>query len=150
MPKRLTFHAEKIPLGSVRYSLGIFSFTSKPMMSVEIPNGLTPPDCVYFCWIPAICLVMYSIVTGSSTVRRCDWHSIRALSMRIRASAVRPVYEKKSPVSRAPVDLYSQDTYQRKPDTHVRQAWRSCGPSVDLAAVAGTSSPRQVRLHPCP
>eukprot|EP00961_Rhodomonas_salina_P098500 1325645-Rhodomonas_salina.1 len=25
-------------------------------MSVEIPNGRIPPLCVYFCWIPAMCL----------------------------------------------------------------------------------------------
>jgi len=34
--------------------------------------------------------VMYSIVTGSSTVRRCDCASNRALSTRMRASAFRP------------------------------------------------------------
>lgn len=39
---------------------------------------------------PAICLVMYSRVTGSSTVSLCDWHSILDLSIRIRASAVSP------------------------------------------------------------
>lgn len=37
--------------------------------------------------------VMYSTVTGSSTVRRWDWHSMRARSIRMRASAVRPVAE---------------------------------------------------------
>jgi hypothetical protein len=37
-----------------------------------------------------MCLVMYSMVTGSSTVSRWLWHSIRALSIKIRASAVRP------------------------------------------------------------
>ena len=42
------------------------------------------------CWIPAICLVMYSTVTGSSTVRRWLWHSIRALSINTRPSAVNP------------------------------------------------------------
>lgn len=47
---RLTFHAEKIPDGSVMYNLGERgSDSSKPMMSVEMPKGLTPPDCVYFC-----------------------------------------------------------------------------------------------------
>jgi hypothetical protein len=49
-----TFHEEKIPLGSVRYSRGVVSFASKPMTSVAIPNGRTPPDCVYFCWMPAM------------------------------------------------------------------------------------------------
>ena len=38
----------------------------------------------------AICLVIYSTVTGSSTVNRWLWHSIRALSIRTRPSAVRP------------------------------------------------------------
>ena len=42
------------------------------------------------CWIPAICLVIYSTVTGSSTVSRWLWHSTRALSMRTRPSALRP------------------------------------------------------------
>lgn len=42
------------------------------------------------CWIWAMWRVMYSTETGSSTVRRWDWHSIRARSMRMRASAVRP------------------------------------------------------------
>ena len=40
--------------------------------------------------MPAICRVMYSMVTGSSTVSRWLWHSIRALSMSTRPSAVRP------------------------------------------------------------
>ena len=31
-----------------------------PQMRVEMPNGRMPPDCVYFCWIPAICLVQVS------------------------------------------------------------------------------------------
>lgn len=42
------------------------------------------------CWMPAMWRVMYSTVTGSSTVRRCDWHSMRARSIRMRASAVKP------------------------------------------------------------
>lgn len=42
------------------------------------------------CWIPAICLVMYSTVTGSSTVSLWLWHSTRALSMRTRPSAFKP------------------------------------------------------------
>lgn len=79
-------------------------------MSVEIPNGLTPPDCVYryihqdqlidtvpdhklrTCWIPAMCRVIYSTVTGSSTVKRWLWHSIRALSIKTRPSAVSPAF----------------------------------------------------------
>ena len=44
-----TFQALYIPLGSVWYSRGRVSFGSKPMISVEIPNGLTPPDWVYRC-----------------------------------------------------------------------------------------------------
>ena len=35
-------------------------------------------------------LVMYSKVTGSSTVSLCDWHSTRACLINTRASAVRP------------------------------------------------------------
>lgn len=70
---------------------GFVSLGSNPTIRVEIPNGRTPPDWVYFCWTPATYLVMYSTVTGSSTVRRCDWHSTRALSIRMRPSAVRPV-----------------------------------------------------------
>jgi len=79
-----------MPLGSVMKRRGTVSLGSKPTMRVEIPNGRTPPDWVYFCCTPATYLVMYSMVTGSSTVRRWDWHSTRALSMRIRPSAVRP------------------------------------------------------------
>lgn len=37
-----------MPLGSVWYSLGIVSLGSKPTIRVEIPNGRTPPDWVYF------------------------------------------------------------------------------------------------------
>ena len=43
----LAFHAEYVPVGSVWYSLGVPS-GSKPTISVEIPNGRTPPLCVYF------------------------------------------------------------------------------------------------------
>lgn len=78
-------------------------------MRVEIPNGRTPPDWVYrysesivsilgsinggssTCLMPAMCLVIYSIVTGSSTVKRWLWHSIRALSISTRPSALRPM-----------------------------------------------------------
>jgi len=42
------------------------------------------------CWIPATCRVIYSTVTGSSTVRRWLWHSTLALSISTRPSAVRP------------------------------------------------------------
>ena len=85
-----TYHAEYIPLGSVWYSLASFPLGSNPMTRVLIPNGLTPPDCVYRCWTPAMYFVMYSIDTGSSTVNRWDCASRRALSTRIRASALRP------------------------------------------------------------
>ena len=37
--------------------------------------------------------VMYSTETGSSTVSLWLWHSMRALSMRTRPSAVRPAHE---------------------------------------------------------
>lgn len=40
--------------------------------------------------IPAMYLVIYSRVTGSSTVSLWDWHSILALLINIRASAVSP------------------------------------------------------------
>lgn len=87
----LAFHAEKIPLGSVKYSFGVLTSSwSNPTIKQLMPNGLTPPDCVYFCWIPAMCRVMYSTETGSSTVSRCDWHSVRARSIKMRASAVSP------------------------------------------------------------
>lgn len=79
-----------MPDGSVWNRRGSVSLGSKPTTKVEIPNGRTPPDWVYFCCTPAMYLVMYSTVVGSSTVRRCDWHSTRALSIRIRPSAVRP------------------------------------------------------------
>ena len=38
-----------MPLGFVWYRRGLVSCGSKPTMRVEIPKGLTPPDCVYFC-----------------------------------------------------------------------------------------------------
>lgn len=79
-----------MPEGSVWYSRGVPSFWSKPTTNVLIPNGRTPPLCVYLCCTLAIYLVMYSMVTGSSTVRRWDWASSRALSIRIRASAFNP------------------------------------------------------------
>ncbi len=41
-----TFHAEKVPEGSVWYNLGDPS-GSKPTSNVDIPKGLTPPLCVY-------------------------------------------------------------------------------------------------------
>jgi len=40
--------------------------------------------------LPAIYLVIYSSVTGSSTVSLWDWHSIWARFIRILASAVNP------------------------------------------------------------
>ena len=73
------------------------------MTSVEIPKGLTPPDCVYLCCTPAMYLVMYSMVTASSTVRRCDWASIRALSIRMRASALRPAKARQTWLSTRPI-----------------------------------------------
>lgn len=42
------------------------------------------------CWIPAICRVMYSTETGSSTVSLWLWHSVRALSINTLPSAVKP------------------------------------------------------------
>ena len=59
-------------------------------MSVLIPNGLTPPLCVYRCCTPATYFVMYSIDTGSSTVNLCDCASNLALSTNILASAFSP------------------------------------------------------------
>ncbi len=78
-----------MPDGSVWYNFGTLS-ESKPIMRLDTPKGRTPPDWVYFCWIPAIYLVMYSMETGSSTVKRCDWHSILARFTKTRASAVNP------------------------------------------------------------
>ena len=71
----------------------VFGFLSEsaPMISVQSPNGRTPPFCVYFCWIPAMKRAMYSTDAGSSTVSLCDWHSTRALLINTRASAVRPI-----------------------------------------------------------
>jgi len=36
-----------MPLGSVMYRRGRVSFGSNPTIRVEMPNGRTPPDCVY-------------------------------------------------------------------------------------------------------
>lgn len=76
---------------------------SKPTIKVLIPNGLTPPLCVYRCCTPATYFVMYSIVTGSSTVRRCDCASNRALSTSMRASAFRPAKARQTCVSTRPI-----------------------------------------------
>ena len=95
-----------MPEGSVMYNFG--SLWSKPTISVEIPKGRTPPLWVYFfkrelayymhlfsgyhtCWIWAIWRVMYSTDAGSSTVNRWLWHSILALLINTRASAVKPL-----------------------------------------------------------
>jgi len=104
-------------------------------MRVEIPKGRTPPDWVYryqndvreqgqkqlqsifTCWIPAICLVMYSTVTGSSTVKRWLWHSIRALSINTRPSAVSPRSSYKHGT------LKSGDVYHVP--ANARQTWSS-------------------------
>ena len=92
-----------MPDGSVWYSRGVESPLSKPTINVLIPNGLTPPLCVYRCCTPATYLVMYSIVTGSSTVRRCDCASTRALSTSMRASAFRPAKARQTCVSTRPI-----------------------------------------------
>ena len=76
---------------------------SNPTIRVLIPNGLTPPLCVYRCCTPATYFVMYSIVTGSSTVRRCDCASNRALSTSMRASAFRPAKARQTCVSTRPI-----------------------------------------------
>ena len=43
---------------------------SKPMMSVEMPKGRTPPLCVYRCWMPETYSAMYSTEGASSNVSR--------------------------------------------------------------------------------
>lgn len=48
LPIAFAFHAEKVPAGSVWYRAAL-PRGSKPAMRVEIPKGLTPPLCVYFC-----------------------------------------------------------------------------------------------------
>lgn len=92
-----------MPEGSVWYSLGILLPLSKPTIRLLMPNGRTPPLCVYRCCTPATYLVMYSTVTGSSRFRRCDWASIRALSTRMRASALRPAKARHTCVSTRPI-----------------------------------------------
>ena len=69
------------------------------------------------CWIPAMCLVIYSTVTGSSTVRRWLWHSIRALSIRTRPSAVKPARRYEN--MKEDIGLMA---YQRRPGICDRQA----------------------------
>lgn len=67
------------------------------------------------CWTPAICLVMYSTVTGSSTVRRWLWHSTLALSIRTRPSAVRPGQDVGWLLLRTPMMRYKAElTSERK------------------------------------
>lgn len=55
-----------------------------------------------------MCRVMYSTETGSSTVRRWDWHSMRARSMRMRASAVNPAPQHRHQHSSFSLSLVSQ------------------------------------------
>lgn len=98
-----THHAEKIPEGSVWYRRGTWLPLSKPTIRVLMPNGRTPPRCVYRCCTPATCFVMYSMVTGSSRFRRCDWASNLALSTRMRASALRPAKARQTWVSMRPI-----------------------------------------------
>ena len=70
-PMAAALQAEYVPEGSVWYRAGFWdSEESKPAISVEMPKGLTPPDCVYFCWMPAMCLVMCSTPGRSSIVSR--------------------------------------------------------------------------------
>lgn len=66
-PIALAFHAEKVPEGSVWKRYGVFG-GSKPMISVEMPKGRTPPDYVYFCCTPAMYRVSCSTEMGSSYV----------------------------------------------------------------------------------
>ena len=47
------------------------------------------------CWTPAMYLVIYSTETGSSTVKRWLWHSMRALFINTRASAFNPNWKSK-------------------------------------------------------
>lgn len=92
-----------MPEGSVWYRRGTSLPLSKPTIRVLMPNGRTPPRCVYRCCTPATCFVMYSMVTGSSRFRRCDCASSRALSTRIRASALRPAKARQTWVSMRPI-----------------------------------------------
>lgn len=54
-------------------------------------TGLTGKDQTGTCFMLEMKRVMYSTVTGSSTVSLWLWHSVRARSTMILASAVRPV-----------------------------------------------------------
>ena len=54
---------------------------------------------------------MYSRVAGSSTVRRCDWHSVRARLIRILASAVRPA-QQQSAVSRSAGNVATKNKHE--------------------------------------
>lgn len=92
-----------MPDGSVWYSFGSLSPLSKPMIKVLIPKGRTPPLWVYLCCTPATYFVMYSMVTGSSTVNRWDCASSRALSIRILASAFNPAKARQTCVSIRPI-----------------------------------------------
>ena len=74
---RFTFHAEYVPAGSFKYSCGLPSFAN-PASMLLTPKGRTPPLCVYFCWVFAMNLAMYSIDGASSQVSRKLWVSMRA------------------------------------------------------------------------
>jgi hypothetical protein len=90
-----------MPEGSVWYRRGTLLPLSKPTIMVLMPKGRTPPLCVYRCWTPATYLVMYSMDAGSSTVSLWDCASNRALSTRMRASALRPAKARQTWVSRS-------------------------------------------------
>merc|ERR1719293_296485 len=90
-PITCAFHSECVPAGSVWYSTGVRpSSPENPARSVAMPNGRTPPRCVYRCCVLAMYLARYSADGASSHVRRYDWASTRVLFIRTRASAVRP------------------------------------------------------------
>ena len=134
-----------LPDGSVWKSLGVPS-SSKPAIRAEIPKGRLPLDWVYFCLSCAINLVIYSRVTGSSTVNLWLWHSTRALSIRILASAVKPIKRKQ-------VSEYKcwnvMKTYRRMPWQRDRLEDISCAQSAPLAIWPQTSFRRPKPQHLC-
>ncbi len=101
-----------------------------------------------------MCLVMYSMLTGSSTVRRWDWHSTRALSIRIRPSAVRPGRQWSSSTACQSRRPGSHEWDPIHPPANATQTWSSS--NATLRTVRGScscsadffSTPRTTTLAP--
>jgi hypothetical protein len=102
------------------------------------------------CWSLATNRVIYSMDTGSSTVSRWLWHSIRACFISTRASALRPNADNTVDLEPGTICLRRQSliTYLQKPGRHGRQAYRFFGRCEDPEALGLTSFRLQEQQRP--